>query len=177
MERLINSVILSIGIFLGIIQPYTDPVLLCRVLRTVEDLYITLEIENGINESIEQLIYSSNRILVHITVTCGETIKKVFSHEIWYDPLIATFFISISETEMEYETKNKDAAYRIFLSYKKLVLCDLKIFINLEKKHININGQIEIQGIDNTDFDTGVLWNYITPEKSFTFQNITEIPY
>ncbi|MEW5818162.1 MAG: hypothetical protein AB1798_22585 [Spirochaetota bacterium] len=175
MNAFIKDVVISLGLLFGFIRPLSDPELLFRVSRSFENIYISVEVKNGINKDIEELINSGNIVGVKVSAGCGEGSVVSITHEIYYDPVLDEFFINYPETGKVHKTVNKAAAYSVFMSFFNIPVCRVTEFEDLAKKEITV--RVEIILPEDTAFDAGVLWNYKKPEKTVVFNKISEIPF
>ncbi len=176
MDKL-KEFIVSVGVFLGLINPQNDPELSINLFRTNQYIMYSLEIENCINEDIDELIAAANTVTVNIEVFLDDDqrpVKKVY-HSISYDPALSRFTVYRSEADVTHVTGDRNAAYAIFISFYNLSLLETEKFSRLEKKNLRFRANIELEL--KGDFDSAVLWNYMEPEAEFSFHSLEEIPY
>lgn len=169
--------IISIGIMLGLISPQVDPGLNIKIYKTEEAVCFSLEIENGINSDIEALILAGNKITVRleILVDRDKIVKKEISHSISYNPLDGYYTIEYEETGKLHHTNNKMAAYTIFTGFYQVQMLSVEEFTALRQKSLHFRAAIVME--TRAGFDPAVLWNYKTPEVSFIYKSLREIPY
>lgn len=173
----LRDVIISLGVFLGLVSPQTDPVLNCRIFRQKDSIYYTAEIENAINSDVQELILASNKLAIYITAMVGEYDESGLEnyHIIFYDLKKDEFEIYYSETNKYHRTNNSEAAFIIFKNFYNIPIIDIFRFQQLNVKRIRI--KVEIRIMDETNFDAKVLWNYKEPSITFEYNSIYEIPY
>ncbi len=178
MNNIIKEIVLAVAVFFGIFQGQNEPVLLCRIWKTSNYVKLNVDIKNGINKKIEELISAGTVISIHVTSRFNH--KKTLSaiHTISYNPFSEIAKINISETGKTHRTKNMEAALYIFTKFNNLKVCSIDEFNNSEDKSIKVSASINLLDEDvDKSIDPTVLWGYRDIIRVFKYNSITEIPY
>ncbi len=178
MNNIIKEIVLAVAVFFGLFQGQNEPALLCRIWKTSDYIKLNIEVKNGINKKIEELISAGTVISIHVTSQFNH--KKTLSaiHTISYNPFSGIVKISISETGKIHRTKNMEAALYIFTKFNNLNICSTEEFNNSEDKSIKVSASINLVDEDiDKSIDPTVLWGYKDIIRVFKYNSITEIPY
>ena len=175
MVRVVRTIVVSLGLFLGILKPQTDPILECRLFRTDRAIHLSMEVANGVNEDVEELVLSGNPVEIDVAIYCGNLDRITYSNILSYSPLKEEFTVYRSATDTSHRTISREAAFSIFVSFYDLYICPVSTFVGMKKMSVRIEAVIMLP--EDSSFDALALWNYRTTEKAFNYSRITEIPF
>lgn len=177
MLETLKEIVISIGIFLGVVSPQNDPQLHIKIYKTDTEVLFSLEIAHCINPDIRELIHAANPVEVRLTVHTGSQPQPQLQirHRITYDPATGIYTVYYSNTDQFHRTDNTTAAFSIFAGFYRIPILETADFQRLSRKTLSFTAAIDLE--QQGGFDPGVLWNYKEPRQSFTYQSLKEIPY
>jgi hypothetical protein len=117
METIFKSIVFSVGVLLGILQPETDPALAARAYRHENAVYVSAELRNCAGPNFSKLLASGNPIGVELafavrTEEAAYGVKP--TRIIAFDPLSELYVVKDSESAAPYLLKDRDAALELF---------------------------------------------------------------
>jgi len=169
---LIKGLILSVGVWLGIIGTPIDPALDIDIWRSEEVVLIDAVVENAESAALDRVLMSGNPLLLTLTIDEGRTIQLV--HRLVYDPA-RRFFTFTDEKEESRIFGEPFVALLHFFSFRRIPVFSVDRFSGENSVELQIRADIAVENLEEAD--PNWLWGYHPLLRRFHFHGEQEIPF
>jgi hypothetical protein len=175
MAEFFKSVVLSIGVFLGVLQPHTAPEVDARLFRDDKAIYLVAKIQEPLDSDLEDLIRSGNKVQISVAIELpdGKTVTEY--HDINYNLRRGDYSVYCTEKWVTYRNPQLEVAIILFLNFDKIKLFSVAELVDQEKQDVKAVFSITLP--EDLSVDGSSLWSYKHPTYSTSFTSVTEIPY
>lgn len=170
MESWFKSLVLGLGVMLGLAPARESPPMELRPLRDSTTLYAGVELAGLPGEELGALVRSSFAVRLTATLRAG-SLEATAWREIRFDGSVYT--ITVSETGGTHRTASAEAAWAIVSRFRRLPLGPLSG--QAFPLAIKCKAVLSLPGDD--EYDPMLFWAYKPSAAVLTVDSLGEIPY
>jgi hypothetical protein len=175
MAEFFKSVVLGIGVFLGVLQPHAAPEVYARLLRDDKAIYLKAEIQGPLDTELEDLIRSGNKVRISVAIALPDDRTITEYHDINYNIRRGDYTVYCTEQWNSYRNPRLDVATILFLQFDRIKLFSSAELSGTERRDVKAVFSITLP--EDLSVDGMSLWSFKHPTYSTSFGSVTEIPY
>ncbi len=178
MESLVNSLLFTLGVFLGVFASETDPAIALRAYRNADIVFVSADVRDAAGPGFRRLIDAGEPVRVELSVIIksGAFHRELRKSRILKRDIISgAYSVRREEDNKEFSTPVRDAALQLLFTFYGLELaCENEL-----------PGRIEISASADFFLPDGApegseplaLWNYKRPAARLEYEVFMELPY
>lgn len=177
MDALFDSLVFTLGLFLGVFTTEADPAIALRAYRDAQAVYAAADLSGAAGPGFRRLVDAGEPIGVELTAKLASGSlerQRRWTRTIRRDALTGTYVVRRGEDGKEFATPMREAALELLFTFR-----DLPIALAEE-----LEGEVELTAVavlyfpeDGIDADSAALWNYKKPAAKLAFAAFKELPY
>jgi hypothetical protein len=175
MGEFFRDLVLGITILIGISSPAQPPVPSYRVFRDSDSVYISIYARDTAGEEVLELIHAGTALRISGEILGNNFGKVEFFQEISFDPFQSEYLIIKNSGAEVHRTKDLEAALLLWERFASIEVAEFNAFE--VKGNYNLKVSLFLEIPDESHYDPMVLWNYQKAEFSYSFTQLTEIPF
>lgn len=194
MEAILNSIVFTLGVFLGVFAPETDPAIGLRAYRNARTVYVSADVRDAAGPGFRRLVDAGEPVGVELVVefrTGAVHVERRWSRSIRRDIVSGVYTVQRTEDGKEFATTMREAALELLFRFTALDLVSVDDFAGgVSADDGSAGGGLAGSGLElmasaslffpengAEDRDLVALWNYKRPAARLSYARFEELPF